>query len=382
MSIWSISFSYRLGLGFHALNNEGSEGSNLMQPRRIDVGKFTYDGISGEMVRRHILENFVNVCRAEKISLLPVSEALHPDRGQLGIRKVANELGSKKLTKQNPAELYRAVRKAVESCAVLDVGGFLAPFGDSKSAEEGDGDTQPSSSTGKSERKAAPVAVAPEDNIEKGLVGIGSKKERPYTVKRDSVFDVGWLISEKPQDLVITQHAAYRPSGDQSLFSQTMRSNVYAGVIRADLHRIGTDDYWYLQPGANGQGNVSRFAVDPGKQRQRQRALIKAIVNFIASPTGAKVAGWAPHVFLTEGAILLTSGRTAPFVSPIKVEVGDENAPIKHDNGYIKAMKDIENNTDTWCWSFTDAKTLLDKLGEITTRLNGGGDGQKQVKAG
>ena len=106
MRLWSISVAYRLGLGFHALNNEGSEGSNLMQPRRIDVGKTTYDGISGEIVRRHILENFVNICRAEDppIAVLPASEALHPDRGQLGIRQMAGS--SKRLTKLNPAELY------------------------------------------------------------------------------------------------------------------------------------------------------------------------------------------------------------------------------------------------------------------------------------
>ena len=72
MKLWSISFAYRLGLGFHALNNEGSDGSNLMQPRRIDVGNVTYDGISGEIIRRHILENFVDVCRSQTISMLPL----------------------------------------------------------------------------------------------------------------------------------------------------------------------------------------------------------------------------------------------------------------------------------------------------------------------
>jgi len=49
MKLWSVAFSYRLGLAFHALNNEGADGGNLMQPRRIDVGRVTYDGISGEI---------------------------------------------------------------------------------------------------------------------------------------------------------------------------------------------------------------------------------------------------------------------------------------------------------------------------------------------
>ena len=86
--MWSISISYRLGLGFHALNNEGSDGSNLMQPRRIDIGKVTYDGISGEMVRRHILENFVRICQEENINLSTAGEALHPDRGPSAFGKL------------------------------------------------------------------------------------------------------------------------------------------------------------------------------------------------------------------------------------------------------------------------------------------------------
>src|SRR5580658_1662586 len=121
--MWSISISYRLGLGFHALNNEGSDGSNLMQPRRIDVGKMTYDGISGEMVRRHILENFVRICEGQKIGLLTASSALHPDRGPLGLREVAKKsLQADVLTSKN---VFLAARKAVEECALVDIGGYL-----------------------------------------------------------------------------------------------------------------------------------------------------------------------------------------------------------------------------------------------------------------
>jgi CRISPR-associated autoregulator DevR family len=230
--MWSISISYRLGLGFHALNNEGSDGSNLMQPRRIDVGKMTYDGISGEMVRRHVLENFVRICEDRKIDLLTASRALHPDRGPLGLREVAKEsLKEDILTNKN---VFMAARKAVERCALVDVGGYLAAFSD-----KGKGDSIP-----------------PESDFLKRIAGL-KKDDKPTTVKRDSVFDVGWLISEEPQEMTVTQHAAYRPTGDQSMFSQTMRSNVYGGVIRADLHRVGTDDYWYLN-GKDGKAE-SRF---------------------------------------------------------------------------------------------------------------------------
>ena len=133
MKLWSISFSFRLGLALHALNNEGADGGNLMQPRRIDVGQQTYDGISGEIVRRHIMENYVTLCRKEGASLMPMSEALHPDRGPLGIRASAQSIGEEELNTEN---LYAATRKAVETCAVLDVGGFLAAFGQEAASDE------------------------------------------------------------------------------------------------------------------------------------------------------------------------------------------------------------------------------------------------------
>jgi CRISPR-associated autoregulator DevR family len=361
MKLWSISFAYRLGLGFHALNNEGADGSNLMQPRRIDVGNITYDGISGEIIRHHVLENFVGICRTQGITMLPLSEGLHPDRGPIGIRAAAKNLKYPELTSQT---LYPSIRQAINSCAVLDVGGYLAAW---KEQEGG----------------AKKEYIAEKNYIDTNCANY--KDAEP--VKRDSCFDVAWLISEAPQDLTITQHSAFRDTSSMnSRYAQTMRSNVYGGVIRADLHRIGTDDYWYLQ---NGQ---QRLAIAVPDQQSRQKALIEAIINFIASPTGAKTAGWAPHVFLTEGAILLTSARTAPFVSPIKVVLNDKDAPIQANSSYIQTIKSFANdkldekdnpkdnpNADTWVWPFSSAQQLIDCSSKIIVILNGMKDAEEKA---
>lgn len=341
MSLWSLSVSFRLGLGFHALNNEGADGSNLMQPRRIDVGEITYDGISGEIVRRHILENFVNICEEDKISTLPMSAGLHPDRGLIGIRAAAKKLNHDKL---DATTLYPAVRQAITECAVLDVGGFLAAFG-REAANDKD-------------------YVAEGEYIRNHCATL----ESASPVKRESCFDVGWLISEEPQDLTVTQHSAYRDTASlNSRYAQTMRSNVYGGVIRADLHRIGKDDHWYLT-------SKDHSAIGVEEQRKRQKALIRAIINFIASPTGARMAGWAPHVFLTEGAILLTSARTAPFISPIKVELqkrtdDTDPKPVSANVGYSKAMTAMANEKDTWAWEFNDIQQLIATSDEIAKKL-------------
>lgn len=345
MTLWSISFAYRLGLGFHALNNEGADGSNLMQPRRIDVGNITYDGISGEIIRHHILENFVNLCRKDQIPRLPLSEGLHPDRGPIGIRAAAKKLNANELTNAN---LFSSVRKAIELCAVLDVGGYLAAWAE----QEGGGQKKEYVA----EKNYVDTECAP------------YKDANP--VKRESCFDVGWLISEAPQDLTVTQHSAYRDTAAMnSRYAQTMRSNVYGGVIRADLHRVGTDDYWYLQ------NEQPRLAIKDDEQKKRQKALVQAIVDFVASPTGAKVAGWAPHVFLNEGAVLLTSSRTAPFASPIKVDLNDSDRPVRPDSTYMDRMKNLRNDHDTWVWTFADVQELLQAGAEIVSKLGGATNG-------
>jgi CRISPR-associated autoregulator DevR family len=345
MTLWSISFSYRLGLGFHALNNEGADGSNLMQPRRIDVGRVTYDGISGEIIRRHILQNFVDLCREGGIATYPLSEALHPDRGPIGIRRAAKDLG-RELKNES---LLESVRKAIQSCALLDVGGYLAAWQDA----------------------ASQVYVAEKPYIDSYCAELPKKGNKVdlEPVKRDSCFDVGWLISEEPQDLTVTQHSAFRDTFSlNSRYAQTMRSNVYAGVIRAELHRVGMDDYWYLQNGPNGQA-VNRLAIATNDQAKRQRALIEAIARFIAAPTGAKVAGWAPHVFLCEGAILLTASPAAPFVSPIKVTVANESKPITANDKYREEMLALKKRDGDMAATFTNAAELADSVQTLVDRI-------------
>jgi CRISPR-associated autoregulator DevR family len=347
MKLWSVSFSYRLGLGFHALNNEGADGGNLMQPRRIEVGDKTYDGISGEILRRQILENFINLCREREIPILPMSAGLHPDRGPLGIRAAAKYLGHNTLGNEL---LYISVREAIKRCAVLDVGGYLAAWKEGQSLKY----------------------KAEQPYIDQHCASPGDAQP----VKRDSCFDVAWLISEQPQSSTVTQHSAYRATSDlNSRYAQTMRSNIYAGVIRAELHRIGTDDNWYLQ--SNGGEPLSRLAITAQQQRERQIALLQAISNFIASPTGAKVAAWAPHVFLTEGAIILSSTRTAPFVSPIKVTLDDSKNPISLYQDYMRGCETFRREGETWVKTFTNAAQLLSGSAELVNVLRGDVGGAK-----
>jgi CRISPR/Cas system-associated protein Cas7 (RAMP superfamily) len=123
------------------------------------------------------------------------------------------------------------------------------------------------------------------------------------------------------------------------------------------------------------QTRTDRLILSPEEQRKRQVALVRAIVDFLAAPRGAKEAAWAPHVFLNEGAVLLTSTRTAPFVSPIRVQLDDEQSPIQRDREYVEKMLALAGGEPSrrvsWAWSFRDVKDLLVIPDEASSVLAG-----------
>ena len=136
------------------------------------------------------------------------------------------------------------------------------------------------------------------------------------------------------------------------------------------MHRIGVDDYWYLQSSGSDGKRIERLAISTEQQTLRQCALIRAISEFIATPCGAKMAAWAPHVFLTEGAIILSNARTAPFVSPLKVDLKDAaSEPVQSNPDYRKQMSAASNNKDTWCWEFDDVQSLLNAVEMAETEI-------------
>lgn len=278
MNYTSLSISFRIGLAFHAMNNEGSSGTNVMEPRRISVGGHNYDGISGEMVRRHVFENLVPIAKARGLPLSPDGEGLLPDRAKRVIKAYLSGPASEVKAKDDgvfelePAHLPLVTKAALESCTITDIGGYLAAFE-------------------------------------------ASEKVKGATPKRDSVFDVGWLISEEPAVVEFSQHAAYRPDGQHNLFTQNMRAAVYGGVARLDLGRIGYNDWAWLAPDRND------LHLSDEQRRQRAAALLDAWEQWLLSPAGAKQAGWLQHTGQLEGVLMLSNFGPAPFRSPIEVEL-------------------------------------------------------------
>lgn len=325
MTYKSLAMSFRIQLGFHAANNEGAGGTNVMEPRRITVGDKEYDGISGEIIRRHILEEFVKLCLQDGVPLHQRCQGLVPDRCKEEVRKW---MQSPPVNKLDPSQHYASLAdKILKECALCDVGGYLVALQRNQDKVEG-------------------------------------------TLKRDSCFEVGWLITEHPAIVNYTQHSAYDPDPEKhNLFVQNMRSGIYGGVMRIDLDRIGFNDWWWLG------NNVNKYAITDPERYKRMRLLLEAIRRWMLSPSFAKQAGWLHHSDGTfEGVIVTSTDGPAPFYSPIKFELenGDPNRPVIKPNpqyrDIIKRLKEKCGDT-LRVEEFSKPDEFKEKVGQIIAEL-------------
>lgn len=303
MGYRSLAISFRIQLGFHAANNEGAGGTNVMEPRRITVGDKEYDGISGEIIRHHILEEFVKLCETNEVPLHQRCRGLVPDRCKEEVKQWMQSQDPI-LEKLAPDQHYATLtKKILEECTLCDIGGYLVALQQQQDKVEG-------------------------------------------TLKRDSCFEVGWLITEHPAIVDYTQHSAYDPDPEKhNLFVQNMRTGIYGGVLRIDLDRIGFNDWWWLQNGAQ------KYAIDEADRKKRIRLLLKAIRHWLMSPSFAKQAGWLQHMSgLLEGVIVLSKEGPAPFYSPIKFELENNNPNkpvIKPNPEYCKLLNGLKEKCGT-----------------------------------
>jgi CRISPR-associated autoregulator DevR family len=327
MTYKSLAMSFRIQLGFHAANNEGAGGTNVMEPRRITVGDKEYDGISGEIIRHHILENFVRLCQQHQLPLHQRCQGLVPDRCKSEVKNWMNSQ-SPPISKLNPEQHYATLTaKILSECALCDIGGYLVALQGKQDGVEG-------------------------------------------TLKRDSCFEVGWLITEHPAVVNYTQHSAYDPDPEKhNLFVQNMRNGTYGGVLRIDLDRIGSNDWWWLGDG------VDRYAISDAERYKRMWVLLEAIKQWTLSPSFAKQAGWLQHPDGTlEGVIVLSSDGPAPFYSPIKFELegGDPNRPvIKSNPQYREIIKQLKEKCgDTLrVEEFNQPSEFKEKIGQVIADL-------------
>jgi len=336
--------SYRIELDFHAANNEGAGGTNVMEPRRITVGDKEYDGISGEMIRRGVLENFVKLCQQDDTSLHDRCEGLVPDRGRENLKSwmlenkthlPEKDVRKKKISALDARHYPDATCNLIKECALCDIGGFL-------------------------------IALEETDDA----LGV---------LKRDSCFEAGWLISEHPAIVDYTQHSAYDPDPEKhNLFVQNLRVGIYGGVFRLDLDRIGRNDWWWLNRKTGGnQDGFEEYSIEPKDRMKRACLLIKAIKEWLLSPSFAKQAGWLQHQSgLLEGSIVLSKDGPSPFSSPIRFELENGRPTIKKNDNYRKLLDEIANKPRSPYekFDFNTPAELIDKMDAILQKCEANKD--------
>jgi CRISPR-associated protein Cst2 len=250
-----------------------------------------------------------------------------PDRCKSEVKNWMNSQ-SPPISKLNPEQHYATLTaKILSECALCDIGGYLVALQGKQDGVEG-------------------------------------------TLKRDSCFEVGWLITEHPAVVNYTQHSAYDPDPEKhNLFVQNMRNGIYGGVLRIDLDRIGSNDWWWLGDG------VDRYAISDAERYKRMWVLLEAIKQWTLSPSFAKQAGWLHHPDGTfEGVIVLSTDGPAPFYSPIKFELegGDPNRPvIKSNPQYREIIKQLKEKCgDTLrVKEFNQPSEFKEKIGQVIADL-------------
>ncbi|NIR16253.1 MAG: DevR family CRISPR-associated autoregulator, partial [Desulfobacterales bacterium] len=253
-----------------------------------------------------------------------------PDRGLKELVRLIQDSGwktksgNKEVPGIAPEHYPEATKEMISKCAVCDTGGYLFPLGESTQNLKG-------------------------------------------ALKRDSCFEVGWLISEHRGVVDFTQHAAYHETQEHNLFVQNIRSGIYAGVLRIDLDRIGYNDWWWLHSNSNPQ----KYSINNGDRAQRAKALLEAIEQYLLSLGGAKQAGWLQHPSgLLEGVTVTSGSGPAPFVSPIKLSFSNGTSAIERNSGYIQKLKDLKGKkSGIELYEFLTMAEFADKMGTLRDSL-------------
>jgi len=262
-SVYAISICGRLNLDLHALNNEGTEG-NQMMTRQVTIvdehgNPCSVNAISGDMLKHIQAEHLINVAVAKGLPLSEPCRRLDPNR-------IAADRDFIKRTKsKTDAEVTDDM---LRTCAVTDLEGILLTEG---------------------------RATARNSVVEFGwLVGLPEKVHTESYIHLKRVPDAGGQAKGEEANL------------GQNLFHRPASSGVYATVLHIETARIGFNDF------------SRRYPIDKEARLRRYRALLKSVLFTFLEPNGAQRNTQAPHIVGFEGVIGIASAVCpATTISPL-----------------------------------------------------------------
>ena len=272
--VYAISICGSLTLDLHALNNEGTEG-NQMLTRQVTIvdaqgNLHTVNAISGDMLKHIQAEHLLSAALADGLQLSQPCRRLDPNRIAADKEFIGAVRGKK------DSEVTDEILKR---CAVTDMEGILLTEG----------------------RSTARSSV-----IEFGwLVGKPNKVHTESYIHLKRVADAGAEVSGGADNL------------GQNLFHRPASSGEYAVVLHVEVARIGFNDFTRKSP------------IEPTERLARYKALLKSVLYTFLEPNGAQRNTQAPHIVGFNGVISYTTAPCpAPTVSPLADDFKSEMTKV------------------------------------------------------
>lgn len=272
--VYALSLCGRLILDMHALNNEGTEG-NQMLTRQVtiadDAGKLhTVNAISGDMLKHIQAEHLIYVALKDNLPVCEPCRRLDPNR------IAADKEFTKRVNKKKDAEVTDEILKA---CAITDMEGTLLT----------EGRSTPRNSV-----------------IEFGwLVGLPDMTRTESYIHLKRVADPGEQAGGEAANL------------GQNIFHRPANSGVYAAIVHVEVARIGFNDFTRTYP------------IEPVDREKRYQALLKSLFYTFLQPNGAQRNTQLPHIVGFSGVIGVAHVPCpAPTVSPLLEGYQDQMSKI------------------------------------------------------
>lgn len=295
MAITSIGISALMTLDLHALNNEGSEGNQLMtrQVQIVDTEGHVHsvNAISGDMLKHGFVSR---------------------------LQQIAVDAG---LPLCSPCRMLDPNRIAADRAYLDSIDGQVREAGDTR---------------GDSTILGLMVSRCVLDDVAGNLL-TGSIGGKNRSVARKSVVEFGWAVARP--DTARTDsflHAKYVPEGrgvgsgeganlGQNIFHRPASSGQYAVVIQAEMFRLGRNDYT-LEP-----------ALDDADRTARASAVLSALALMLIAPYGAQKNTQLPHVLGTEGVVTVSRSNAtpAPLLSPLRDDYRERIEQISEQIGQL-----------------------------------------------
>jgi len=310
--IYAISICGRLTLDLHALNNEGTEG-NQMLTRQVTIadaeGKLhTVNAISGDMLKHMQAEHLFQAALTDELPMCEPCRLMDPNR------IAADKEFIKHVASMSDSDVTNVM---LERCAVTDMEGILLT----------------------EKRSTARNSV-----VEFGwMVGLPEKVHTESFIHLKRVADAGQQGKGEAGNL------------GQNLFHRPASSGQYAVVVHIEAARIGFNDFSRKSP------------LSPDQRTRRYKALLKSVLFTLLEPNGAQRNTQLPHIVAFEGVIsLATAACPAPTVSPI---ADDYREQIEQVCRAVNAIVDTSDGSTqaVWSTSFSNLSAFASEMQHLIT---------------